>query len=297
MDIQKLKAFVDLTGTLSYTETAARLFTTQATISKQIIALEKELGVTLFDRKQRTIKITANGELLLKYASQITDLETKMREAIIQKQHDQSLDLTIKAIPSISNYKALELISEFHVAYPEVNLHISEAESYELMPALKRVEADVIFMRTFNINQIEFEMVMSETDEFVVVLPKNHQLAQLKEINISDLAAESFLMLSKQTNLYTPIMKLMQSADFKPEVIYEGRIIDSVLKLIKQGMGISIMMNKTVDLKEYSELVKIPLVPEVSSQLAFVRRKSDNIGTATDKFWKFLKAHHTEIFK
>jgi len=293
MDIQKLKAFVDLAGTLSYTETAERLFTTQATISKQIIALEKELGVVLFDRQHRSIKITENGNLLLKYATQITDLETKMREAIIKKQHDQSLDLTIKTIPSISNYKALKLISDFHLAYPEVNLHISEAESYELIPALKRVEADIIFMRTFNINKIEFEMVISETDEFVVVVPKNHYLAQLKDINISNLKDESFLMLSKETNLYAPVMKLIQSVGFTPKVIYEGKRIDLVLKFINQGMGISIMMNKTVDLRDYPELVKVPLVPEVTSKLAFVRRKGDNTGTATDKFWDFLQTYES----
>lgn len=61
MDIQKLKAFVELTETNSYTETAEHLFSTQATISKQIMSLEKELGIKLFSREHRTIEITDVG--------------------------------------------------------------------------------------------------------------------------------------------------------------------------------------------------------------------------------------------
>ncbi|WP_054736471.1 helix-turn-helix domain-containing protein [Secundilactobacillus similis] len=58
MDVTKLNTFVDLAETLNYTQTAARLFTTQATVSKQILALEKELDTTLVDRSHRQIELT-----------------------------------------------------------------------------------------------------------------------------------------------------------------------------------------------------------------------------------------------
>ena len=61
MDIHKFEVFLDLAKTLSYTETAERLFTTQGNISKQILALEKELDTKLFERSHRTIKLTEAG--------------------------------------------------------------------------------------------------------------------------------------------------------------------------------------------------------------------------------------------
>ena len=127
MDIQKLKAFVELTETNSYTETAEHLFSTQATISKQIMSLEKELGIKLFSREHRTIEITDEGQLVLEYAKQIVALKDEMYEKISEHKREHSLDLVIKTIPSISNYHALELISEFHQAHPEITLHLSEA--------------------------------------------------------------------------------------------------------------------------------------------------------------------------
>lgn len=63
MNFQKFQVFLSLCETLNYTETAEQLYTTQGSISKQIIALEKELGVILFNRKHRQISLTEEGRL------------------------------------------------------------------------------------------------------------------------------------------------------------------------------------------------------------------------------------------
>jgi DNA-binding transcriptional LysR family regulator len=290
MDIQKLKAFVELTETNSYTETAEHLFSTQATISKQIMSLEKELGIKLFSREHRTIEITDEGQLVLEYAKQIVALKDEMYEKISENKREHSLDLVIKTIPSISNYHALELISEFHQAHPEITLHLSEAESYELIPALQNGIADAVFMRIFDMDESEFEVASGEEDKFVVVVPKQHRLAGQTAVTMQDLKAENFLMLGKETNLYDPVMKLINQAEFTPEVIYEGRRIDLVLELVNKGMGISIVMDKTVNLKEYPQVVKIPLIPEVTSRLAFVRRKNDH-SVASEQIGQFFQTH------
>lgn len=73
MNIQKLVVFLDLAKTLSFTKTAEHLFTTQGTISKQIIALEKELDVQLFDRTHRKIELTEAAKLLLPYAKKLSN--------------------------------------------------------------------------------------------------------------------------------------------------------------------------------------------------------------------------------
>ena len=65
MDQQKLRLFLDLTETLNYTETAERNYMTQGNVSKKINALERELQVPLFDRKNRQIQLTEEGQLLL----------------------------------------------------------------------------------------------------------------------------------------------------------------------------------------------------------------------------------------
>ena len=71
MDLNKFKVFVDLSKTLNYTETAENLFTTQGNISKQILALEKGLNVSLFKRAHRKIELTEQGKLILPYAQNI----------------------------------------------------------------------------------------------------------------------------------------------------------------------------------------------------------------------------------
>lgn len=150
MDIIKLTAFVDLAETLSYTKTAARLFSTQATISKQILALEKELDITLVDRTHRQIDLTEAVRLVLPYAKTIVAAQAEMISTLKHQRQVQSMTLTIHSIPSVSQYRAFNLIAAFAQQHPEVDLHFSEAETDTLLPSLKKMELVTSFLPDYS---------------------------------------------------------------------------------------------------------------------------------------------------
>lgn len=288
MDTTKLAAFVDLAQTLSYTETAANRYTTQATISKQIIGLEKELGEQLVDRSHRQIALTWAGKLVLPFAREILASQTAMLTELDHQQHQRSLSLTIHSIPSISQYKAFNLMASFTHAYPEVDLHFAESETTELIPALKRGDSDVIFTRVFGEHDPNYDTVVIDTDRFVVVLPQNDPLAKASHLSVSALLARSFLMLDETTNLYQPVMMLLAKTHQTPKVIYKGERIDLILGMISRGMGISIMMEKSLDADALAHVAIVPLVPSQTSQLVFLRLKQHH-SQASDLFWSYIQ--------
>ncbi|WP_173021194.1 LysR family transcriptional regulator [Secundilactobacillus folii] len=288
MDTNKLAAFVDLAQTLSYTETAAHRYTTQATISKQIMAFEKELNVQLIDRSHRQISLTWAGQTILPFAREILGSQNAMMAELNRQQKSRNMALTIHSIPSIAQYKAFNLMASFTHAYPKIDLHFAESETPQLLPSLNQGESDVIFTRLFGESKPEYDTAVIDTDRFVVVMPKGDSLADTEKITIDRLRTHHFLMLDETTNLYQPVMTLLTKANIKPKVVYKGERIDLILGMVSQGMGVSIMMAKSLNTADLSGIVTVPLEPGQTSQLVFMRRK-DHHTPASDLFWSYIQ--------
>lgn len=288
MDIRKLATFVDLADTLNYTETASRLFTTQATISKQIKSLEVELDTILVDRTHRAITLTAAGELVLPYAQQIVAAQQQMSEQLHQQAVQLGMRLVIRAVPSISSYKGFNTIAAFTKQHPEVDLQFSEAETATLLPSLDQGDVDVIFTRLFEIQHAKYDVIIGESDHFVALLPKDHPLATAKSLPVSTLAHDQLLLLSESTGLYQPVIKMLTAAGITPKVTYTGQRIDLIAGMVNRGMGVAIMMAHSVDLKDYANVVAVPIAPTVGSHLAFMRMHGKH-SVASDLFWAFCQ--------
>ncbi|WP_407892318.1 LysR family transcriptional regulator [Lacticaseibacillus sp. N501-2] len=290
MDIRKLATFVDLASTLNYTETASRLFTTQATISKQIKSLEVELDTVLVDRSHRAIKLTAAGELALPYAQQIVAAKKQMTAQLHQQAVQLGMRLVVRAVPSISSYKGFNTIAAFTKQHPEVDLLFTEAETATLLPGLEHGDSDVIFTRVFAPQTSRYDVIIGESDHFVALLPKNHPLATAKSVPVAALAHDQLLLLSESTGLYQPVVDMLDRAKVTPKITYTGQRIDLIAGMVNRGMGVAIMMARSVDLHDYANVVAVPITPTVVSHLAFMRLHGKHT-VASDLFWAFCEKH------
>lgn len=104
MEINKLRAFVDLAKTLSFSETAENLYTSQSTISKQIKGLEKELGETLFDRSNKKVILSDYGKLILPNAEKIVLLSDWISKETSEFKNNNSGQIKLGIIPTFANY-------------------------------------------------------------------------------------------------------------------------------------------------------------------------------------------------
>ncbi|TYC50975.1 LysR family transcriptional regulator [Weissella muntiaci] len=288
MELNKLNTFIDLSHTLSYTETAENLFTTQGNISKQILSLEKELGVTLFKREHRKIDLTTDGELVLGYAQQITNLSAELNSALARTERTKNHQLLIKTIPSIMNYRALNLITQFQSEQDEeINLNLTEDEAVNLLDSIKG-ETDIIFTRMFKELSPEYAVIPSEEDRFVAVLPRGHALTKFKKINLADLATEKWLLLDDDTQLLQPIKKLIKQVGINPQINYEGKRPNLIMEMVSRSSGVSLMMEKVAQSEANANVELVPIAENISSVLGFVRNKEHNTA-ASDLFWDYLQ--------
>ena len=288
MEIKKLEILVDLAQTLSYTETAKRLSTTQGNISKQIIALEKELETQLIIREYRRIRLTSDAQDILKDAQDIVRGRNHITTLLMDKKEGFTSTLTIHTIPTVSNYKAFKIIMAFRKKYPEIKLNLAEKEAKRIMYDLKDGQSDLIFMRKFVDDDRECETLLTEFDRFVVVVPVDHPLAKKDEVVLSDFKNERFLLLGHETNLVDPILKLVQDEDLDLQITYAGNRIDLVMNMVAANMGVSVITEKSI-LGEISSRIKIlPLKKTIESSLCFARKIGSH-STASELFWRFVK--------
>ena len=286
MNLQKLQVFLTLCETLNYTETAERLYISQGNVSKQIMALEKELGVQLFDRSRRHIRITKEGQMVETYARRILDNYQQMTAELSQLQEVKGHKLLLHGIPSMPFYAIISEIAGFKKSHMNFEVSVEEEEADVLLDNLLKHKCDIIFARQFNAKlPKEVEMLTIDQDRWVVVLPSQHPLARKESINLKELEGEKFLQLSEKTQLLQPLLELCHAYQFDPKITYKGNRINLIIDFIENDLGLSLMMEKMVRPFEGKQIVWRPLDIETESLMVLMKLKT-NKSEAVQQFWQ-----------
>lgn len=289
MDIHKLNVFLDLAKTENYSETARRLYTTQGNISKQILALEKELKTKLFIRGHRRISLTESGRITEMYAKKIIHEFDALQQTLNQHNIESDNVLTIHTMAAFSNYEGFALMSAFHQNFPEVTLHFSETKDLVLVDSLLDNQADIIFGQyTPGLNN-NLETLLTDQDNLVAVLPANHPLSAKNVLSINDMLQEDILVLSGEESLvFNKLSMMVEGQQLKTAVAYRGKRIDIILNMVSNGMGIALVMDKRVDISNDNQLIKRKVRLNTTSNFGFMRLKQEHESNASNLFWEYI---------
>lgn len=294
MELQKLKALVELSGTGSYSETAERLYTTQSNISKHIQSLEKELGVRLIDRSKRKIALTEYGEIAVRHAREMI----KIHGAMMQELAVGNNQLQIACLPVMAHYGLMGLVSAFQNNYPQQVLVLNEIEDQDILEQIRQEQAELAICRTESIRQDnKYETLTLRWDRLVAVLPERHRLAIRASVSLKQLHQERFLQLGKTSSLHDTVGEACNQAGFEPDIRYTSRRMENLLAMVKDGNGISLMMEQAVRYLPVSGLRIVPLEEAVTSEIALVRIRKREKSPGAKAFWILAKAWAMEAEK
>ncbi len=144
MDLDGLRTFLVLANTKNYTRAASQLFVAQSTVTNRIAELERELGVSLFDRTNRKVELTQEGEKFRIYAGNVLELtESSFAEITSAKRFDSHL--RIGSADSIYEGHLAERILRYRQEHPRVSLRISIGVTSHLLDQLQSDMLDVVF--------------------------------------------------------------------------------------------------------------------------------------------------------
>lgn len=292
MDQQKLQLFLDLTETLNYTETAERNYMTQGNVSKKINALEKELNAPLIDRRNRQIQLTEEAKLLLPDIRRIVRDYQVLKDTLTEYQEKKERVLTVHTIPTMPNYQGFDLLTAFLKQHPEIHLNLKESEAMALGEFAIEKNSLYFFRSLTKPNDKHY--LTTERDRFVAVLPQKHSLAKSRKISLEALAKENFLILGQIAKPYYSVKELCREVGFEPKITYQGTRIDLILRMIEEGLGISLIMEKSLGNSLPEQLIVREIEPTKESFLNYYLSDEAD-APAPKKFWRFLQINHSNM--
>jgi Transcriptional regulator len=286
MENHYIKEFVILAQLHNFQEAAEALFISQSSLSKHIKTLEKELGVSLFDRTTRKVSLSSYGQLFLPYAQQITELQDKCSNAINAAKKNSHRTLTLGSIPSMPQYGISDLIVHFKKQYPEDNVSIMQDVSSKLEAALLDGSCEIAFIREVQDPGQKLVQIPFYIDMLTAVLPVNHKLANEGSLSFAQLENENFLLLPKNSRPYKVCQTACAQYGFEPKVAFTTHNIENIIDLVSKGMGITLLMKQ---LASYSAAKNpavriIDILPQIESHITLCYKKKSLLSPITKKF-------------
>jgi DNA-binding transcriptional LysR family regulator len=238
MELHHLRYFEAVARHGHVTRAAGELHIAQPSLSKQIQALEAELGVALFDRVGRRIELTAAGRLLLPYARRALREVADARTALRQWSSLEHGQVALGAPPTVGAHLLPRALAEFHQRYPALELSLREMGAARLAALLDEGGIDLAVV---SVALPAFASAELFTEDLVVAVALNHPLAQRDEVRGAELADEHFILFPEGYELRSRTLQLCRAAGFEPRVVLDGGETDTVVRLAAAGLGVALV--------------------------------------------------------
>jgi len=243
VDLRQLRTFVTTAERGSVSLASAELRVAQPALSRQIQALERELGIKLFDRIRRRLVLTAEGRLLLVDCRGALNLANSIKERAQLLQRADAGVLSIAATPQTIDGVLSGFLTRYNKARPNVHVKLIEAIGAELPAVLHRGEAHFILTtaRTIEPADQSVEAIWLPSLDFVAAIGRNETLAATSRIDVRLLESRPLLLLNQSFAVRQAFDAACRIAELRPNIRFESRTPHTLLALAEAGLGIAVI--------------------------------------------------------
>lgn len=246
MELRQLRSFVAVAEELHVGRAADRVSLAQPSLSRQIAALERSVGVPLFLRIRRRLVLSPAGSLFLVGAREIIRRSDELvRDA--QRAHRGELGTLHLGFVQSATFQALpRLVGSFRAANPDVVLDAQAMTTLHQVDALRDGRIDVGLLR-LPISEPTLATRVVSCDPLVVALPAGHRLAAQKRVRLAELADEPFILYKRVEGptVQDTIIGYCMAAGFSPRIVQEAIDVQTIVALVAADLGVSLLIAPT----------------------------------------------------
>ncbi|OOQ61197.1 LysR family transcriptional regulator [Mucilaginibacter pedocola] len=242
MDLQQIKYFLALARELHFWNTAGKMNITQSALTRQIQSLEAELGIQLFERNKRNVKLTPAGRFLKeKWEVELNELEF-FHEHARQIQLGESGTIIIAHPDSISASIMPDMISRIATAFPKLKIELMQVRYEDQTEFLRNYKADLAITRDITTAE-DIRSRKIYTDHLAIVVPDAHPFRDVSDITTESLASQKFILpIKDEGSSYSDIIQQMfRHFDVVPDAYLHSEFGSAITALVRKGLGIAIM--------------------------------------------------------
>ena len=286
MDIRIMEYYLAVVREGNISAAAESLHVSQPALSRQIKDLEEELGVTLFERGSRRIKLTEEGMILRRRAEEMVRLMHITESEISQAHNNISGEIHIGAGESLSFHHLSKIAGEIHKSYPDVRFHITSGDTADLIDQLGSGLIDIALIFT-EYDHTQYQGIQLPTeDKLGILMRKDDSLAQKEVITVSDLQSLPLIIPRASMELLSsdPIL-----ANLNIVTVYN--LIYNASLLVEDGVGYAIGFDGLINVTGDSPLTFRPLDNQVSQSGTVIWKKYEVFPPAVNLFLDLLKSN------
>jgi len=241
----QIEYFIAVAKHLNFTEAAKSLYVSQPSLSKQIAILEDEIGIQLFFRTKRDVRLTAAGMVLLKEMGGVIEQIENAIEKSKKPDLGENSTVTIGCLDAMDMRTFLPtIIKKFKEKYPNVNLILERHSFKVLREKLINKTLDVIFTLSFELDDsLGILSDVVHKGNGYIVIDKSNPLANRNDLTLSDIKDENFVIISRDESPkgFDSIISLCRKNGFTPKIVKQLPNIESLLLCVESGIGIALL--------------------------------------------------------
>lgn len=289
MSFDRYRTFLTAARCPTFFDAAEELYITPATVSKHIAALERELGVVLFERHPHGVVLTPAGEEKLILVRELVETYDAL---IAPKKNVSELELTVFASPPPSRFGLAKIMEGFASSGTGVQLNVEEKKG--VSGAILNGECELGFTTgSGRLTPQQLRYIRIQCTHLGAVLPREHPLAGRERISLSELSAERFVFPNPEIGTLPEYVDFCRQCGFDPEVSCYGYRDDSILFYVSCGKGVALSTREMFNLFNYDRTVFVPLEEDFCVNGYLARSRNRVLSPAAQEFWNYVKKHHS----
>ncbi|WP_041089764.1 LysR family transcriptional regulator [Jeotgalibacillus soli] len=290
MELRQLRYFIEVAEREHVSEAAEHLHVAQSAISLQISKLEAELGVTLFERIGRNVKLTPIGKTFLMHTKTALKAIDYAKKQVDDYLNPEKGTIKIGYPTSLATHLLPTVISAFKKRQPNISFHLRQGSYSFLVDAVRNGDIDIAFLGPVPTNHQDILGHILFTENVSALIPATHRLADRQSVSLRDLKEEDFVLFPKGYVLQQIAVNACKQAGFMPNITSEGEDMDAIKGLVSAGIGISLLPDSTFHESIPRFTVKLPIeMPQVKRTVGIITPKNRNLAPSEKVFYEFVK--------
>lgn len=290
MELRHIRYFLAVAEEMNFSRAAEKLCIAQPPLSRQIMDLEDELGVVLFNRSKHALSLTDEGALFKQYAIQVLDLvEHSTSEVREMKQGLQGM-LNLGTVEGNAPRMLAEWIADFHKENPHVQYTLWNGNSDDVVQRVMNGLCELAVIMEPH-NGVGLNSIPIFTEKWVAIIPKNHPILKNKKKKVTmDQIADYELIIPSRESRLSEIGEWFKDTNKSPKVRCRVAHVLSAYELTRQGLGIAIFPASTENIVSSEEVtIKEFEDPAPTVSYILVWNKNRTLSHAAVEFIDYVK--------
>ncbi|WP_174732253.1 LysR family transcriptional regulator [Mesobacillus harenae] len=290
MELRQLRYFIEVAEREHVTEAAEHLHVAQSAVSLQISKLEAELGVVLFERVGRNVKLTAIGEVFLYHIKKAMKNLEYAKEKIDEYLDPEKGTIKIGYPTSLASYLLPTVVSAFKTKQPKVAFHLRQGSYTSLIDSVKNGDIDLAFIGPVPAKDPELNTHILFTESISALLPSTHPLASRKSVSLGELREDDFVLFPRGYVLREMAIDACKQSGFSPKITSEGEDMDAIKGLVSAGIGVSLLPESTFYDSSPRFTTRVQLENQmVRRTVGIITPKNRDLAPSEKVFYLFVK--------